>query len=112
MRCSAGYPTVIQFDNETSCLDSCINPWPGANKTAYPAQDQIGAGRDSGWGTPQATDEAKLWIWGNTQGESLVSPYFSGCANSAGLVQLGRDYFLSAPPAYAPYTYPHPLRND
>jgi PKD repeat protein len=109
---SAGYPTVIRFDNETICLDSCTQPWPGAKRTGYPAQDQIGAGRDTGWGTLQATNEAKLWIWGNTQGGNLVTPQFSSCANSAELVQLGRDYFLSAPPAYTPYTYPHPLRND
>ena len=109
-RFSSGYQTPIQFDNETACLESCINPWPSANKTAYPAQDQIGAGRDTGWGTRQATDETKLWIWGNTRSGSNVSPYFSGCANSGSLVQFGRDYFLSAPPTYTPYTYPHPLR--
>jgi len=108
---SAGYPTVIQFDNETTCLTSCTNPWPSANTTAYPAQDQIGAGLDTGWGTRQSTDEAKLYIWGNTQAGAAVTPNFSGCANTGTLVQLGRDYFLSAPPAYAPYAYPHPLRS-
>lgn len=108
---SAGYPTVIRFDNETICLDSCTAPWPTANRTAYPAQDQIGAGRDTGWGTAQATDEAKLWIWGNTQAGAAVTPQFSSCATSAELVQQNRDYFFSAPPAYAPYAYPHPLRS-
>lgn len=107
---SAGYPTVIRFDNETTCLDSCTAPWPTANRTAYPAQDQIGAGRDTGWATPQAIDEAKLWIWGNTQAGADVTPQFSSCAASAELVQQNRDYFFSAPPTYAPYAYPHPLR--
>jgi hypothetical protein len=110
-RFSTGYPVAIQFDNETVCLTSCTNPWPSANRSSYPAQDQIGAGRDTGWATPQATDEAKLWIWGNTQAGGNVSPYFSGCGNSSSLIQFGRDYFLSAPPTYVPYAYPHPLRN-
>jgi PKD repeat protein len=111
-RFSSGYPIAIRFDVETVCLDSCAMPWPGANRTAYPAQDQVGAGRDTGWGTSQATDEAKLWIWGNTQASNAVSPQFTSCGNSAEMVQLGRDYFLSAPARYTPYAYPHPLRND
>jgi hypothetical protein len=67
---------------------------------------------DTGWATPQATNEAKLWIWNNRLNGSPTTPVFASCAKSAELIQLGRDYFHAAPSSYAPYTYPHPLRND
>jgi hypothetical protein len=66
---------------------------------------------DTGWATPQATNEAKLWIWNNMQEGKPTAPQFNSCTKSAELIRLGRDYFLAAPSSYTPYTYPHPLRN-
>ena len=109
------YTDPIQFDYEMACPrpEACAYPWPPPDTMTYPAQDQIGVGRSTrGWGTPQALDEAKLWIWNNTQDGRPVAPLFSSCEKSAELIRLGRDYFLAAPSAYAPYAHPHPLRKD
>jgi hypothetical protein len=109
------YTDPIQFDYEMACPrpEACATPWPAAGTMTYPAQDQIGVGRSTrGWGSSQALDEAKLWIWGNTHDGRPTAPLFTSCDASADLIQFGRDYFLSAPPNYAPYAYPHPLRNN
>ncbi|MGZ5817340.1 MAG: hypothetical protein ACXWJD_01210 [Burkholderiaceae bacterium] len=60
---------------------------------SYPGPDQI----------------RSVYIWSN---QIQDIGYTSGgidntCPSSIG---LNRDYFLSAKPGYAPYTYPHPLR--
>ena len=95
---SSYYPTVIRFDYEMGCLTSCISPWPSANTLVYPAQDQIGAGIDTGWGTSQSTSEAKLRIWNNIQNGLNANPYFSSCDNSAALIQHNRDYWQQITP--------------
>src|SRR5574343_61057 len=75
----SGYQAMIRFDMETICRSDCNGLWGTVNKSVYPVQDQIGAGMDSGWGTAQRTDEAKLWIWGNTLNGVLRDPTFTGC---------------------------------
>ena len=124
-----GYQSSVQFDYEQACrpsaavdwINSCNPAWLPAfdvnpphdriniDYYTYPVQDQIGCGRDTGWGTAQAADEAKLWIWSNTLNGSASSPVFVGCAEAAEFIQSGRDYFTSAPAGYTAYTYPHPV---
>lgn len=94
----SSYQQAIRFDSETICRSDCNGGWNASNKTVYPAQDQIGAGIDSGWGTPQSTSEAKLRIWNNTMNGALTSPNIGSCDASAAMVQHDRDYFLQVTP--------------
>lgn len=108
-----GYQQGIRFDMETICRDDCNGPWNSSNKTVYPAQDQIGAGMDSGYGTAQRTDEAKLRFWGNTFNGAAYRPTNAiNCAQGLAMVQEGRDYFFEAPAGHVQFAYPHPLRSE
>jgi hypothetical protein len=90
-----GYQQMIHYDIETICnYGSCNGLWPSANHSLYPAQDQIGAGIDTGWGTPQSTSEAKLWFWSNYLNGNLGTPYNDFCGEAQSLIQEDRDYFM------------------
>jgi hypothetical protein len=95
---SSSYQQSIRFDSETICRTDCSAGWPSANVTVYPAQDQIGAGIDAGWATPQSTNEAKLRIWNNTHGGGSATPGIGSCDLSESMVQHNRDYFLQVTP--------------
>lgn len=97
---SAGYGISIRYDNETTCEynSRCLAPWPSSQQLTYPGQDQIGAGRDTGWNTPQATDEAKLWMFNNLHGAAPAVPVNTICSAGQVLMQNNRDYWLQATP--------------
>ncbi len=62
--------------------------------TGYPADYQIGRGRD------QSSDPA--YLWGN-------DAFFSIGSQTPAMVQEDRDYFLMEKPGYVPFAYPYPL---
>ncbi|HMD67653.1 MAG TPA: hypothetical protein VKF42_02165 [Chitinivibrionales bacterium] len=62
--------------------------------SGYPALYQIGRGKN------QVSDPA--YVWNNDASMPVGS-------QTPAMVQVNRDYFLSARPGYVPYTYPHPL---
>jgi hypothetical protein len=94
-----GYQQMIHYDIETICNNgSCNGLWPTSNHSVYPAQDQIGAGVDAGWGTAQSTTEAKLWFWSNYLNGGLAEPYTDMCSESLALIQEDRDRFLQKTP--------------
>lgn len=95
---NGGYTLCGRADNETLCFGTCIGIWPTANKTVYPAQDQIGAGMDTGLATAQATDEAKLRIWGNVHNGAAGSFEIGACMGAGTLVQENRDYWQQVTP--------------
>lgn len=59
---------------------------------SYPQQDQVGRGQN------QTLDP--LYLWNNSSTFNIYS--------DSSLIQLNRDYYLSARPSYTPYQYPHP----
>jgi hypothetical protein len=61
---------------------------------SYPIQDQVGRGQNN--------NLEPLYIWGNTS--NTVTN------DDPSVIQLNRDYYVSAKPGYTAYTYPHPLR--
>lgn len=81
-------------------------------QTRYPAARQVGQGHN---GSSVITDP--LRIWGNTGGGNYNSPRLQQytpdeCENAQKVgdyIKVNRDYYLSARPNYAKYTYPHPL---
>lgn len=99
---SSGYTSTVVFDNETTCYTTCGGVWAKTQEQidaiTYPYQDQIGVGMDSGFGTAQATDEAKLWIFNNTRAGSFSAPTNNLCAKAAEIAQADRDYFLQVTP--------------
>lgn len=62
-----------------------------------------------GCGTYPGPDQIRsAYFWGNT-----VNGYPNGIDDSCpASLQLGRDYFVTPKPGYAPYAYPHPLRGS
>jgi len=62
--------------------------------SGYPALYQIGRGKN------QVSDPA--YVWNNDASMSVGS-------QTPAMVQVNRDYYLSARPGYVPYIYPHPL---
>jgi hypothetical protein len=74
--------------------------------TAYPMTDQIGRGRD----LPDATQQLEpAYFWNNKRADgTAVNPVVLNGHDS--LIQVNRDYFLSARPNYTPTPYPHPLQ--
>ncbi len=62
--------------------------------SGYPALYQIGRGKN------QVSDPA--YVWNNDTSMPVGS-------QTPAMVQVNRDYYLSARPGYVPYTYPHPL---
>ena len=76
--------------------------------TAYPCQDQIGRGIDTGFGTDQALEP--VYQWSNTGSVAVTFKEDAGtCAPGAYLTE-NTDYVNGAKSGYTPYTYPHPLR--
>lgn len=76
-------------------------------------RDQIGSGPDSALssGTDDLKSQAKepAYFWNNTKEGGAAIPIL--IHNSCGpWIQLNRDYYESAKPAYSAYTYPHPSR--
>jgi hypothetical protein len=98
-------------------------------QTAYPAARQVGQGWSASsratYGNPVVPSDGTgavtegVYIWGNTGAETTDPNFVSwdtaatdGCGNGQSVTNYvieGRDYFLTAKPGYAPYTYPHPL---
>lgn len=84
----------LPIDCETVCSSAtCKGMWPTSNQTVYPAQDQIGAGIDTGMGTSQSTTEAKLLLWNNI-GNGTDRWHLNSCAGWTGIIENDRDYFL------------------
>jgi hypothetical protein len=69
----------------------------------YPKPRQVGRG----WENGDVADPVYIW---NQAGPGA---YDVG-NNTPGMIQENRDYFVNKgpKPGYAPYTYPHPARND
>lgn len=84
----------------------------------YPARDQIGAGQDASEWTTAFTGAAPVqaiegfWIWGNV---GFSSPIYllndQGSAQTAFLLEEGRDIMLEQHPTYVPLGQ-HPLAPD
>ena len=77
------------------------NPGYLLDGAGYPALDQVGNFN----GGP--------YIWGNSGGDEVYRYPTSSAYTDYSVdywIQTGRDYHLSQPFGYAPYTYPHPLR--
>lgn len=84
----------LPIDCETLCRSAtCKGMWPTSNQTAYPGQDQIGAGIDTGSRTAQSTTEAKLFMWNNI-GNGQDRWHVNSCAAWTGMIESDRDYFL------------------
>lgn len=96
----------VQFDYEQSCIE--CSGWDSFYPEAYPAQDQFGAGKDTGWRTAQ-TMNLGLWAWNNTLDGSPSELNENMCS---GFLVEDRDYFNSAKSGYTAYTYPHPLQGE
>jgi hypothetical protein len=133
--------TVMNLQRNTSpAPTSCWGSGYTTSGEYYYAPHQVGLGNVTGKGTanfpPDGVTNASTYnpgggypvqyvgdpdpgyIWGNTPAlNSYTSDYGgNGCANpdkSSNYILAGRDYFNNgtAKPGYAPYTYPHPLRN-
>lgn len=56
----------------------------------------------------QGTDP--VYIWNNTDNGGAIEVAKGG--NAGFSIVEGRDYYLTAPVGYTPYTYPHPLRDE
>jgi len=99
---SSGFTSTVVADMETICYTSCGGVWSKTQEQidalTYPYQDQIGVGLDSGYGTAQATDEAKLWIFNNTKAGAASAPTINFCTKAGELIQHDRDYFLQVTP--------------
>jgi hypothetical protein len=86
----------VIFNNKVTTpgmIASTIELWTPQSAATYPAPDQMTSG----------------YFWNNdsvtAQGPRMLK------VNSVLHHVEGRDYFLYPKPGYAPYTYPHPLRN-
>ncbi len=97
------------------------NPCWGAGIAGiqYPAPRQVGMGYVTGTaGNDSFTykgDSEPIYVWGNSGTVNIGLSDYGGteCGSpdsTSDYIQLGRDYFLSAKPGYAKYTYPHPMR--
>jgi len=79
--------------------------------TSYPCAHQIGQSHD---GSTAITDP--LHVWGNTGTWAWgFNTWDDGCGTAQQIedyIEEGRDIVLDEKPGYAPYAYPHPLRND
>lgn len=93
--------------------------WDGnrAGREGYPCRDQIGRGQDMTLWTdlnayPEQTSQP-AHAWGNRRGSIQIRFLPIGCPQTAEHIQEGRDFVNadSRKPGYAPYTYPHPLRD-
>lgn len=67
---------------------------------SYPQPYQVGRGKD------QTSDPAYFWDNLESDGTDMSVAVIEG----GSLIQINRDYFVSAKPGYTPATYPHPDR--
>lgn len=83
-------------------------------QTTWQALHQVGQGYANG-----ALDLDPVYVWGNTGGSLSNNPGIVDYEPdevgknlmSSSFIQLNRDYYVNTPkPGYAPYTYPHPMR--
>jgi hypothetical protein len=56
---------------------------------------------------PNLDQTTELYVWDNTHDGTPIGLTIR--SDHACLFELGRDYFLHAPPGYVPFPYPHPL---
>lgn len=99
--------SVLNFDFELACTrpNVCAAPWPPYTDTVYwstyPAQDQIGFGQDTGWGTPQSSTEAKFVTFNNTFNGTrwdFAQNQGSPCVAEAFLIQNNREFYQQVVP--------------
>jgi hypothetical protein len=129
---TGAYTHAIVFDNVRSFTNLSFPPgpcdgnssWDGNEvppNNGWPCRDQFGRSTDE-WlfdqapFPPQASEPT--YLWNNTHDGQPAEPYIHNCVDtvvpggSCTHIQENRDYFLAVRPGYAPFTYPHPLREQ